>query len=264
MPLPARFQALFDDKAHRFAQRKNQGNRGRVMIQPVFAPVIHRGRQVEIPALHFRLALAEDFFGGRTHRDRRHSGGRADGLLRSAEANINALLIHIDWHSCERRHGIHNQQRTQFVRNLAVRIDTGNHASGSFPVREADNLDFFALACASHIFHVHRLSVRRFHLYYFRRSPRRNFVHAFGENAIDRNDGFVALFQGVKDGCFNPARTGSRKRHGDAVFRLKNLPQEDLRFVHAPFEPGVHVTHQRRGHGAIDARVDGRRSGSQH
>src|SRR5437879_9463960 len=42
------------------------------------------------------------------------------------------------------------------------------------------------------------------------------------------------------------------------------MPQKDLRLVHASFEPRVHVPNQRRGHGAIDARIDGRRPGGQH
>src|SRR6267378_5899357 len=42
------------------------------------------------------------------------------------------------------------------------------------------------------------------------------------------------------------------------------MPQKDLRLVHASFEPRVHVPHQRRGHGAIDTRIDGRRPGGQH
>ena len=164
MPLPARLQALFDHQAHRFAQRKNQRDRRGVMIQPVSAPIVHRSRQVKIPALHLGLTLAKHFFSGGAHCDRRHSRRGADGLLRSAEANINPLLVHIDGHSRERRYGVHNQQRAKFVRDLAVSIDAGDYARRSLPVSEANHFDFLALACTANIFGVHWFPVRRFHL----------------------------------------------------------------------------------------------------
>ncbi len=264
MPLPARLQALFDYQPHRFAQRENQRNRRRVMIQPVFAPIVHGRRQVKIPALHFRLAIAKHFLGGRAHGNRRHPGGRADGLLRTAEANVNPLLVHIDRHGGERRHRIHNQKGPQFVGNFSVGVNAGNHAGGSLPVREADDLDIFALASPAHIFGIHRLAIRRLNLYDFRRRPGGNLVHALRKNAVDCHDAFIAFFERIQNRRFNPARTRRRKRHGDAVFRLKYLPQQDLRLVHAPLEPRIHMPHQRRGHRAIDSRVDRRRPGGQH
>src|SRR5947209_20211224 len=75
MPLPARFQTLFDDQTHRFAQCKNQRNGRSVVIEPVLAPIIHRRGQVEIPALHFAFAFAKNFFGCGAHGNGRHSGG---------------------------------------------------------------------------------------------------------------------------------------------------------------------------------------------
>ena len=221
MPLPARFQSFFDHQPHRFAQRKDQRNRRSVMIQPVFAPIIHRRCQIEIPALHFGLPLSKHLLGGWAHRDRRHSRWRANRLLRSAEANINALPVDMERHGRKGRHGIHDQQGTQFVRHLSVGVDAGDHAGRSLPMREAYDLDLFALARPAYIFRIHRLPVGRLHLYDFRRRPRGNLVHALGKNAVDRHDAFIAFFQRVQHRRLNPARTRSGERHGDPVFRLK-------------------------------------------
>ncbi len=170
----------------------------------------------------------------------------------------------MDRHGRKRRHGIHNQQRTQFVRDLSVGVYSGDHSGRRLSMRESHNLDLLALARAAHILRVHRLPVRRLHLHDSRRRPRRNLVHAFGKNAVDRHDAFIPFFQRIQHRRFNPARSRRRKRHGDPVFCLKNLPHQDLRLIHAPLEPWVHVPHQRRSHRAVDARIDGRRSGRQH
>ena len=59
----------------------------------------------------------------------------------------------------------------------------------------------------------------------------------------------------VYDRGFDAAGTGSRQRHGEAVFGLKNLPQQDLHVVHAAAKPGIHVANQGRGQRPVDARV---------
>src|SRR6267378_4392555 len=106
--------------------------------------------------------------GGRAHGNRRHSRRRTDGLLRTAEANVNPLLVHIERYRGERRDGVYNKQCAQIVRDLAVSVDAGDNAGRGLPVREADDLDLFALASAAHIFGIHWLPVWRFNFYDFR------------------------------------------------------------------------------------------------
>src|SRR5207245_9782216 len=91
MAFPARLESFLEDDAQRFAQRKNDGDRRSVVIGAVLAPEIHRGGQIEIPALHRSLAPAQYFLHARPHRNRSHAGRSADGLLRSAEAEIDPL-----------------------------------------------------------------------------------------------------------------------------------------------------------------------------
>ena len=167
-------------------------------------------------------------------------------------------------HGRERSHGINHQQRSEFVRHFPITVYSRQHARRSFALRQANHLNLLALACAAHVFCVHWLPIGRSNLYYFGRGARGNLVHPLGEHAVHGDDRLVTLLQHIDDGRFNPPRPRSRQRHGDAVFRLENLAQQDLRFVHAPLEPGVHVAHQRRGESAVHARIDGRRPRRQH
>jgi len=59
--LPADFQPSSNTSRMASRQRENQRDGRRVMVKTVLAPIIHRRRQVEIPALHSRLALAKNF-----------------------------------------------------------------------------------------------------------------------------------------------------------------------------------------------------------
>ncbi len=117
--------------------------------------------------------------------------------MRAAETNINPLLVHVEGHSRERRHRIHNQQGTQFVRNFSVSIDASDNAGRSLPMRETDDLDLLPLARAPHVFGIYRPAVWRFNFYDLRRCPRPNLIHALGEDAVDRNDAFIAFFQRI-------------------------------------------------------------------
>ncbi len=121
-----------------------------------------------------------------------------------------------------------------------------------------------SLARSAHVFGIDRLAVRRFDFGDFCRRVRRNHRHAVGKYAIDADDGFVASLQCVHYRRFNSSGAGSGERHGNAIFRLKNLPQQHLRIVHAALEPRVHVADQGRSQRAVHARVHRRRTRSKH
>src|SRR6267143_271003 len=264
VPFPARFQAFFQHQPHSFAQRENQRDGRRVMVEAVLAPIIHRRRQVEIPALHFCLALAKNFFGGRTDGDRRHSRGRTDGFLRTAETNVDAFAVHVQRQGCQRGHGVHHEERANFVGELSIRFDSSDDACRSFSMRQPDNFDLLALGGAAHVFRINRLAVRGLDLDDFRRSTNADLIHALRKYAVHGHDALVALFQSVQYRRFDPAGARSRKWHGDPVFRLKNLTHQDLRLFHAALEPWIHVPYERRGHRAVHARIDRGGSRSQH
>ena len=67
-------------------------------------------------------------------------------LLRAAETDVDPLAIHVQRHAGQRGHGVHDQQRPEFVGHLAEWIDLCHHAGRSFAMREADKLDFAALS----------------------------------------------------------------------------------------------------------------------
>ena len=91
-----------------------------------------------------------------------------------------------------------------------------------------------------------------------------NHRHAIRKRPVDRDDGFVALFQRIDDARFDAARTRRRQRHRDPILGLKDLPQHHLDVVHASAEPRIDVPDQRRSQCAVDARVHGRWTRREH
>ena len=59
MPRVAVFEAFFVNQPQRFVQRVGHVDRAGVMINAVLAPIVRQHRDIEIPALHFRLACHE-------------------------------------------------------------------------------------------------------------------------------------------------------------------------------------------------------------
>ena len=75
-----------------------------------------------------KVAVAQQLFDAPVDGNGRHSWRRADGFLRAAEADINALAIDFHRQADERCHAIRNQQSPEFVRNFAERSDRGQNA----------------------------------------------------------------------------------------------------------------------------------------
>src|SRR5579871_607576 len=261
MAFPTRFKAFLHGNAHRFAQGVNQGNGWSVVIEAALAPIGHGGGDIEIPALHFRFAMRENFFRARADRDGRHSRRRAESFLRAAENDVEALFVHVHRLGGKRSDRVHDEERAELVGDFAEPIEICDDAGGSFTVREANDFDFFAGSGAANVFRIDRTAERRFDFRDVRLRARSDFKHSVGKVAVDTNDGFVAGLERIYDRGFNPAGAGSGHRHGDAILRLENLAQERLRFVHAGLEERVEVANERRRQGSVDAGIDRGRAG---
>src|ERR1700685_1395423 len=131
-----------------------------MVVGSVFAPVIHDRGQIEIPTLYFRLTVTQQFLNAWAHRDGRHSRRRANGLLRAAETDIDALPIHVKRDSGQRRHAVHNEKRSEFIRDLAEGINLGHDACGCLPVRQSYKFDLASLTSTAHILRVNSPSKR--------------------------------------------------------------------------------------------------------
>ena len=147
------------------------------------------------------------------------------------------------------------------LRKLSMSVITPEDVS---PCAKPTILIFLPLPAPAHVFGIDGLAVGRFDFGDFRRRVPGDDGHAIGKSAVDGDDGFVALFESVDDRGFDAAGARSRERHGDAIFGLKDLAQQDLDVVHAAAEPGVNVANQRRGQGAVDARVHRGRTRGKH
>ncbi len=264
VPLPARLQPFLQHAAQRFTQRVNQRNRRRVVVEPLLAPIIHGRLEIEIPALHLRLAPANYFFRLVVHGHRRQARRRADGLLRAAEANIDALAIDGQRHAGKRRDRVHHQQRAELIGNLAVVREALQHSCGSLAVRQPDQFQLLALRCSAHIFGIDSAAVSAFDADNVGRRALSNHRHALGENAVHANNAVVAGLERIQNRRFDSARARRGERKSDAIVSLEDAAQQNLHVAYHVHKPGIEMPHHRRSHSAIDARIYARRPGREH
>src|ERR1700730_9056111 len=145
MALPTGFQAFLENDAQGLTRRENQRKRRGMMIGAVLAPETHRRRQIKIAALHGRFAVAHGFFHAESDCDRSHTRRRANGFLRTAEADIDTLRVDVQRHTGERGHRIDNEQRTKFIRYFAKGLEAGYDSGGGFPVADTHEFYFASL-----------------------------------------------------------------------------------------------------------------------
>src|SRR6185436_15887190 len=88
VPVPASFQPLFVNDSQGLAQRIVHRDRRRVMISPILAPIAFNHRDIEIPALHFRMAGTDAIQRALGESDRRESWRRSQTFLGSRIANV--------------------------------------------------------------------------------------------------------------------------------------------------------------------------------
>ena len=164
----------------------------------------------------------------------------------------------------ERRDTVHDQERAEFIGDLAKGSDLRHHAGRGFPVRQADELDLAALPGAAHIFRIHGTAKRRGDAVNLGTGALGDIRHATGKHAVHADDRFVTRLQGVDHGCFDAAGSGCGNREGDVVLRLENAAHQLLNAAHELGEPGIDMAHHRRGQRAVNARADARRAGREH
>src|SRR5579884_1557877 len=89
------------------------------MVKAVAVPIMFDEIDIEVPALHFRFALAEHLDGPRTERHRRQSRRAAQALLRTTVNGIDLPIVHGDGNAAQRRDSVNQQQRIKFVTKSA-------------------------------------------------------------------------------------------------------------------------------------------------
>src|SRR5438093_860340 len=92
--------------------------------------------EIEVEAIHRRLALLEAIERAWRNRDGRESGRAAKALLRATISYIDAVLIHQHWHAAERGHAVADRQRVDFVCRVADGLGLVEHAGGGLGLYE--------------------------------------------------------------------------------------------------------------------------------
>src|SRR5256885_5633147 len=223
MTFPARFETFLHGDTHGFAEGIDQRDRRSVVIEAALSPVSHGGGDIEIPALHFRFAVRENFLGPQAHGVWRHAWRRAEGFLRAAEDYVEAFFVHVHRNGSERGDGVDDEERAEFVGDFAEAVEIGDNAGGCFTVGEADDFDFLAGSGAAHVIGINGAAEGRFDFGDVRLRARSDFKHAFGEVAVDADDGFVARLERIDDGGLDPAGAGGGLGDGGAGRKWDNL-----------------------------------------
>ena len=120
VPRPARLQPFLQHEPQPFAQGVDHRDRRGVVVEAVARPssaATHR--QVEIPALHLRLALADRLDGARAERHRRQARRTAQALLRATVNRVDLPGVQRQRHAAQRRDRVDEQQRVELVAQLA-------------------------------------------------------------------------------------------------------------------------------------------------
>ena len=221
VPPPAILQTFLENDAQRFAQRIDHGNRRRVVIGALLAPEIHGGGQIEIPALHRSLAVAQDFFHARADGDGRHARGALMAFCVPAEAEVDSLAINVQGHADQRGHRINDQQRAQLVGHLAKAVELREHARRRLAMAYADELDLAPFApgerppdprCAPGRLHAMNLRRRCASAISAMRSEKTPFTQTMASSPGS---------SGLTTAASMRAGTGRRDREGHAILGLK-------------------------------------------
>ena len=156
-------QSFFEHDAQRFVQGIVHRDRRGVMVDPLAAPVFLDHRQIEIPALHFGLAVANHFDGPFVERHRRQARRAAETFLRAAVAGIDAQLVDPHRRAAERSDGVDQQQTRRFHEpSLAISSSGCKHAGRSLRVHHRGEFILLLRQRGSEFLRVERRAPLRF------------------------------------------------------------------------------------------------------
>jgi hypothetical protein len=179
--------------------------RGVVIHARAFAaPVRHDEVQIEKPALHGRVALADRLHRARTHRHRRNPGWTRQTFLRAGIHRVGTPCIDFERNAPERGHRIDDRQAVVLSGNPAQRLRVGSRAGRGFGVHERD--DFRVLVLRERLIElvwIDRRSPRILHQHRFAADPTHVFLHAPAEHAVHADDHLVARLDQVHEARFH-------------------------------------------------------------
>ena len=249
----AGLQPLLQHDRQRLVQGVEHVDRGGVVVERAPRPSTRDHREVEVPALHLRLARVAASRRARRERDRRQARRAGEALLRPAVRRVDAPAV--DLHAARRRggHAVEQEQRAASWRSSPSPSTRLVGAGRGLGVDDRDDLGLTA-GGVDHAAPARRpgpTAPRPSR----RSAPHRAATsdHARAEHAVDADEHLVARLDEVDERRLHAGRAGAADGERDLFFvrnTARSLPCISSMMLE---EHGVEVAEERRRHGAQDA-----------
>ena len=222
-----------------------------------FCPIVRDHRQVEVPALHLRLAPLDHLQGASAQGQRGETRGAAQAFLRPAVAGIDPPRVHPHGHAAEGRDGVHDKERPVLPAERAYLLHRLMGAGGGLRMDQGDRFDGACLPeRVLQAVRVDGLSPRDLERDCLAARASHDVGHACAEHAVYAHDHAVARLDQVYQRCLHAGRAGAGHGDGERVLCLEDCAQQSLHLVHDREEFRVQMAEQRRAHGAQHAGMD--------
>ena len=142
MALPGLLQTFFLQHHQRFMQPV-QGIDGRGVVVGALgaaSPIVHDQVEVEKPALHLGLAVADGFHGARAEADRRQARRAGQAFLRAGVDRVDLPCVHLQRRAAQGGDGIDYDHRALGMGQARDGGRVGTGAGGSLCLHESDDL----------------------------------------------------------------------------------------------------------------------------
>ena len=220
--------------------------------------------QVEVEALHRRLACLDDVHGGFVEGDWSEARRGAEALLGAAVTDVDAPVVDLHLVAAQRGNGVDDGQGPVAVDDFDDVGQGRQHAGGGLGVDDADGLDLrMLLQFVVKGLRVDGLAPRGVDLADDGAAALGDVAEADAEVAVAADDEGVAGFEDVGAGRLHGAGAGGRHGHGHDVGGVVHLAQHIADVVHYLEEVGVQVAHYGQGHGLQHTGMHGAGAGAQ-
>jgi hypothetical protein len=163
--------------------------------------------------------------------------------------------IDIERYATQRRDRVHDQERSEFVAQLAELLDRLPGAGRGFGLDDGQHLGpNFAERLADAI-QIEYLAPRRFDRGHGGAGASSDFDLALAEKSADADNDLVARLEQVDHACLHPGHARGADGKRERVLGLERLPQHFLGFVHQDQKVRIEMAHERRGHHGEHARM---------
>src|SRR5436853_3927898 len=179
------------------------------MITAIGAPVLFDHAHIQIPALDFVSARPDALDGAIGKSNGRKPRRAREALLSSRVADIDAVSVDAHGMSAEGSDRIHDQQGSVTVGKLGQSFKVLKHAGGCFRMYNRKHTRPRLFQSVFDLIHVYGAAPFRSNGCWLSAGTSDDIEHAFAEDSVNADDGFVARFQHVDERGFHSGAAGS-------------------------------------------------------